>query len=221
MFCYKRSRGSDGGWSLKRERCSQSIFLLLFLFKNSTDVMMLWCCDAQLNISLIKVCKIPFFWIRKAKLRRSVVLFPLKRGNKRHLQKLCVQVLAQHPVRTIFYIEIFYIKTFYNYISSIKQSEKFEVTKIYDIKNGWNLECIPKMFFSSFSLKRDIIGNAFEMSLKLEFTWEEMEKQCRWIQMPLRCIDPGAFFPGHMRNLCFGDYMTNTKLKFESPERIE
>ena len=145
---------------------------------------MLWCYDVQLNISLIKVCKIPFFWIRKAKLRRSVVLFPLKRGNKRHLQKLCVQVLAQHPVRTIFYNEIFYIKTFYNYISSIKQSEKFEVTKISDIKNGWNLECNPKMFFSSFSLKRDIIGNAFEMSLKLEFTWEEMEKQCRWIQMP-------------------------------------
>ena len=83
MFCYKRSRGSDGGWSLKRERCSQSIFLLLFLFQNSTDVMMLWCYDVQLNISLIKVCKIPFFWIRKAKLRRSVVLFPLKRGNKR------------------------------------------------------------------------------------------------------------------------------------------
>ena len=184
---------------------------------------MLWCYD-HMNISLIKVCKIPFFWIRKAKLRRSVVLFPLKRGNKRHLQKLCVQVLAQHPVCTIFFNEIFYIKTLlfkHNCISSIKQSEKFEVTKISDIKNGWNLECIPKMFFSSFSLKRDIIGNAFEMSLKLEFTWEEMEKQCRWIQMPLRCIDPGAFFPGHMRNLCFGDYMTNTKLKFESPERIE
>ena len=146
MFCYKRSRGSDGGWSLKRERCSQSIFLLLFLFKNSTDVMMLWCCDAQLNISLIKVCKIPFFWIRKAKLRRSVVLFPLKRGNKRHLQKLCVQVLAQHPVCPIFYNEIFYIKTFYNYISSIKQSKTFEVTKISDIKKGEILNASRRCF---------------------------------------------------------------------------
>ena len=32
-----------------------------------------------------------FFRAKKAR-RRNVVLFPLKRGNKRHLQKLCVQV---------------------------------------------------------------------------------------------------------------------------------
>ena len=112
------------------------------------------------------MCKIPFFWIRKAKLRRSVVLFPLKRGNKRHLQKLCVQVLAQHPVCKIFYNEIFYIKTFYNYISSIKQSEKFEVKKSLTLKMGEILNSSRRCF----SLKRDIIGNAFEMSLKLEFT---------------------------------------------------
>ena len=36
--------------------------------------------------------------------------------------------------------------------------------------------------------------------------------------MPLCCIDPGDFFLGHMRNLCY-DYMTNTKLLFKSPEK--
>ena len=46
------------------------------------------------------------FWGREGK-RRNVVLFPLKRGNKRHLQKLCVQVHVQHSVCTIFYNEIF------------------------------------------------------------------------------------------------------------------
>ena len=47
-----------------------------------------------------------FFRAKKAR-RRNVVSFPLKRGNKKHLQKLCVQVHIQHSVCTIFYNEIF------------------------------------------------------------------------------------------------------------------
>ena len=43
---------------------------------------------------------IHFFYGREAK-RRNVVLFPLKRGNKRHLQKLCVQVHIQHSVHNL------------------------------------------------------------------------------------------------------------------------